>query len=497
MSNHIAVDIGASSGRLVLGSLKNGKLELSEIHRFSNGFAEREDGSFWDIEYLFGEIVAGLHKAKAQGIHGCTLGIDTWAVDYVLLDEAGERIRDVYAYRDRRTDRAIERVAEIVPPETVYRKTGIQQLSFNTLYQLFVHDREELSRARNILMVPDYLYYRLTGRKVNETTNASTMQLLNLDSRDFDPELLELLGLRGDQFPGLTEPGAELGGLRAELAEEFDLPDCRVILAATHDTASAVLGVPAAEGRSAAYLSSGTWSLLGVELDEPLNTEQAMRANYTNEWGAYGTFRFLKNIMGLWLIQEVRRLDGERCGFAELADLAAEAEPFRSLIPCNDDRFLNPEDMIGEIRRACLEQDEPVPESIGQIARCVFDSLALSYRTYMEELERLTGRELDRLQIVGGGANNDLLCRLTANVLGREVSAGPGESTALGNLAVQMIASGVLPDIARARRVIADSFDIKLYGPEPVPELEAVLERWNRINGIGAAREPKAETDIR
>lgn len=482
MTHHIAVDIGASSGRLVLGTLQDGKIELKEIHRFANGFLERDGSCFWDIDYLFGEIITGLVKAKAEGIGQCTLGIDTWAVDYVLLDQAGNRIQEVYAYRDRRTEHAIQRLAAFIPPEAVYGKTGIQQLNFNTLYQLFVHDREELSRADSILMVPDYLYYLLTGKKGNETTNASTMQLLNLDTRDFDTELLELLGLRKEQFPGLIEPGTELGSLCPELMEQYDLPECRAIVTATHDTASAVLGIPAAKGRHAAYLSSGTWSLLGVELTQPLNDAKAMAANYTNEWGAYGTFRFLKNIMGLWLIQEVRRLDGNRYNFAELADLAAEAEPFRSLIPCNHDRFLNPEHMIEEIQKACEQYGEPVPESIGQAARCIFDSLALSYRSYLEELEQLTGRSMDILQIVGGGANNELLCQLTANVLGRDVSAGPTESTALGNLAVQMISSGVLPDIKEAREVILNSFNIKYYKPEPIQDLGRIVDRWKKVN---------------
>ncbi|MBU5671334.1 rhamnulokinase [Paenibacillus brevis] len=482
MTHHIAVDIGASSGRLVLGTLQDGKIKLKEIHRFANGFLERDGSCFWDIDYLFGEIITGLVKAKAEGIGQCTLGIDTWAVDYVLLDQAGNRIQEVYAYRDRRTEHAMQRLAALIPPEAVYGKTGIQQLNFNTLYQLFVHDREELSRADSILMVPDYLYYLLTGKKGNETTNASTMQLLNLDTRDFDTELLELLGLRKEQFPGLIEPGTELGSLCPELMEQYDLPECRAIVTATHDTASAVLGIPAAKGRHAAYLSSGTWSLLGVELTQPLNDAKAMAANYTNEWGAYGTFRFLKNIMGLWLIQEVRRLDGNRYNFAELADLAAEAEPFRSLIPCNHDRFLNPEHMIKEIQKACEQYGEPVPESIGQAARCIFDSLALSYRSYLEELEQLTGRSMDILQIVGGGANNELLCQLTANVLGRDVSAGPTESTALGNLAVQMISSGVLPDIKEAREVIMNSFDIKYYKPEPIQDLGRIVDRWKKVD---------------
>ncbi|GIO40882.1 rhamnulokinase [Paenibacillus apis] len=488
MTHHIAVDIGASSGRLVLGTLQDGKIRLKEIHRFANGFQERDGSCFWDIDYLFGEIITGLAQAKAEGIGQCTLGIDTWAVDYVLLDQAGHRIQEVYAYRDRRTEQAMQLLAKFIPPEDVYSKTGIQQLNFNTLYQLFVHDREELSRTDSILMVPDYLYYLLTGKKGNETTNASTMQLLNLDTRDFDTELLELLGLRKEQFPGLIEPGTELGTLRPELIEQYDLPECRVIIAATHDTASAVLGVPAAKGRHAAYLSSGTWSLLGVELAQPLNDAKAMAANYTNEWGAYGTFRFLKNIMGLWLIQEVRRLDGNRYSFAQLADLAAAAEPFRSLIPCNHDRFLNPEHMIEEIQKACEQYGESVPESIGQVARCIFDSLALSYRSYLEELEQLTGESMDILQIVGGGANNKLLCQLTANVLGRDVSAGPTESTALGNLAVQMISSDVLPDIVEAREVISNSFDIKYYKPEPMQDLDRIVERWSKVNKTAEAQ---------
>lgn len=482
MTYHIAVDIGASSGRLVLGTLLEGKLRLSEVHRFANGFAERDGSCFWDIDCLFQEILTGLQKVKAQGIESCTLGIDTWAVDYVLLDEHGERVQDVYAYRDARTDHAMEEVAKLISPEKIYAKTGIQQLSFNTLYQLFVHNREELSRAHSILMVPDYLYYRLTGVKVNEATNASTMQLLNVADRDYDPELLELLGIRREQFPGLAEPGTELGMILPELMAQYDLPECRVILAATHDTASAVLGVPAEPGVRAAYISSGTWSLLGVELSHPLNSAEAMKASFTNEWGAYGTYRFLKNIMGLWLIQEVRRQDGARYSFAELAEMAAECEPYRSLIPCNADRFLNPDNMLGEIRSACAEAGEPVPETVGQVARCIFDSLSLSYRAYLQELETLTGEKTEKLQIVGGGANNVLLCQLTADAAGIEVSAGPIESTAIGNLAVQLIRAGVWRDISEAREVIRSSFDIIHYKPRPIPGLDRILERWSRLN---------------
>lgn len=487
MNYHIAVDIGASSGRLVLGTIADGSLSLEEIHRFSNGFTEREGSCFWDIDYLFEEILRGLQKAKAAGISKCTLGIDTWAVDYVLLDAEGKRLQEVYAYRDRRTDGVMEEVAKLISPDKVYAKTGIQQLTFNTLYQLYAHDAKELAAADQILLVPDYLYYRLSGRKINEVTNASTTQLLNLAEREYDAELLSLLKLRREQFAPLTEPGEVLGSIKDELKQQYDLPDCELICAATHDTASAVLGVPVQDDRSAAYISSGTWSLLGVELNHPVNTEAAMQANYTNEWGAFGTYRFLKNIMGLWLIQEVRRLDGERYSFAELAELAAEAEGYLSLIPCNDPRFLNPDNMIEEIRLACAESGQPVPQTPGQLARCIFDSLALSYRSYLGELEQLTGRPVEVLQIVGGGANNTLLCQLTADIIGREVLAGPTESTALGNLAIQLIHTGEVADIREARTIIGKSFKIQSYLPRPLPQLEALLARWEALHAVSAA----------
>lgn len=481
MTYHIAVDIGASSGRLVLGQLVDGSLRLAELHRFSNGFTEQDGSCFWKIDYLFDEIIKGLHQAKLRGIHECTLGIDTWAVDYVLLDAEGKRMNEVYAYRDRRTDGVMEEVGRLLPPEKVYAKTGIQQLPFNTLYQLYAHDRAELAAADQILLVPDYLYYRLGGSRMNEVTNASTTQLLNLGARDFDAELLAFLGLRREQFAPLTEPGEDLGFIKPELRAEYDLPECRLICVATHDTASAVLGTPMPEVRSTAYISSGTWSLLGVELDHPINDNRAMDANYTNEWGAYGTYRFLKNIMGLWLIQEVRRLDGNRYSFAELAEQAEACEGFRSLIPCNHPRFLNPDDMIQEIRQACGESGQPVPQTAGELARCILDSLALSYRSYLAELEELTGECLEVLQIVGGGANNGLLCQLTADVTGREVQAGPTESTALGNLAVQMIGTGKLAGIQEARRVIGNSVPVKTYLPRPVPRLEPLLVRWAQL----------------
>lgn len=480
MNNYIAVDIGASSGRLVRGILREGILTLEELHRFSNGFTEHNGSCFWNIDFLFEQIIVGLQKAKAQGITTCTLGIDTWGVDYVLLDAEGNRVQEVYAYRDRRTDRVMEEVAKHFSPTALYEKTGIQQLSINTLYQLYAHSDEELAKADQILFVPDYLYYRLTGHLMNEVTIASTSQLLNLESQDYDDDLLSFLNIKKDQFATLTEPGVVVGPLESSLIQQYDLPDCQLICAATHDTASAVLGAPLKA--SYAYISSGTWSLLGVERSKPLNSMKAMEANYTNEWGAYGTYRFLKNAMGLWLIQEVRRLLNEHYSFAELAELAQVEEGFRSLIPCNASRFLNPTNMIEEIQSACAESGQPVPERPGQLARCIFDSLALSYLTYLDELEGLTESRIEGLQIVGGGANNSLLCQLTADVIGREVMAGPTEATALGNIVVQMISTGSITELTEARAIIGESFEIKSYAPRPIDQMEAILSRWNDLH---------------
>ncbi|MGG6312664.1 rhamnulokinase [Paenibacillus macerans] len=464
MMNHIAVDIGASSGRLVWGKRQDGQLSLREIHRFDNGFQEHDGHYYWDIDHLYREIVHGLQQAKRLGIEACTLGIDTWAVDYVLLDGKGDRISEVFAYRDPRTHEAAKQVHANIPFERIYGKSGIQYLSFNTLYQLYAHDSKELADAEHILLVPDYLYYLLSGRLMNETTNASTTALLNLQTRDYDMELLDLLGLPRTKFPALTEPGARLGPIKEELVRAYDLPDCELIVAATHDTASAVLGVPAREG-SWGYLSSGTWSLIGVERAKPLATAEAMERNYTNEWGAYGTYRFLKNIMGMWLIQEVRKDYGKVHGYAELVSLAEAVPPFRSLIDCNDDRFMNPRAMTEEIRQYCRETGQPVPGTPGEAARCIFDSLALSYDFYIRELERLTGEKLDALHIVGGGANNELLCQWTADILGIPVEAGPTESTALGNLAVQMASIGAIRDIGEGRELIRRSFPVRSYLP--------------------------------
>ncbi|MDP1510572.1 rhamnulokinase [Paenibacillus sp. CMAA1739] len=480
MSNYLAVDIGASSGRLVSATLEGEQIHLQELHRFNNSFTERNGHAYWNIDNLFDEIIQGLRKAKQNGIDSCTLGIDTWAVDYVLLNKEGRRIHEVYAYRDARTLHAPNKLHQLMSRQDVYEKTGIQELNFNTLYQLFVHDREQLAQADKILMVPDYLYYRLTGIMVNEMTNASTMQLLNVNTREFDEDLLSLLQLRRDQFSELAEPGRLLGPILPELIQKYDLPDCQLILVPTHDTASAVAGVPSPREESWAYISSGTWSLLGMERSHPLNTKTAMQTNYTNEWGAYGTYRFLKNIMGLWMIQEVRREGGSAHSFAELAQLASAETPFVSLVLCNQSSFLNPDSMTLEIQRFCEETGQPVPYTPGALARCIFDSLALSYRDALHELQRLTDDTITRLHIVGGGANNELLCQLTADLLEIEVLAGPSESTAIGNIAVQLISSGALENLKAAGRTIANSFPTRLFEPRPM-QMGELLDRWEHL----------------
>ena len=483
MNDHIAVDIGASSGRLVHGRLEQGKLVLQELHRFANGFQRKGNHDYWDIEQLFQQILIGLRKAKQAGIDRCTLGIDTWAVDYVLLDDQGERLHDVYAYRDARTNGAPDRLHQHIARDAVYSKTGIQELPFNTLYQLYVHDDKQLKEASQILYIPDYLYYRLTGKRMNEATNASTSQMIHLATGQYDEELLELVGVRREQFAPLIEPGATLGPLQPSLQQSGELPHCECIVVPTHDTASAVVGVPAAESIPWAFISSGTWSLLGMELQQPLHDERAMALNYTNERGAYNTFRFLKNIMGMWMIQEVRRLQNNEYSFAELVELAAKEQPFQSLVRCNDTRFLNPEHMIQELQDYCRERGQAVPQTAGAIARTIFDSLALTYYDYMNELEQLTGRKPEVLHIVGGGANNGLLCQLTADLIQREVKAGPTESTAIGNLVVQLIACGKLDGMTEARSLIADSFDVVSYGPRGQDKLEQVLQRWRNLEG--------------
>lgn len=476
--NYIAVDIGASSGRLIAGTYRHQKIEIKEIHRFKNGFTKRDGHDRWDIGRLIEEIFTGLEKAKKMGIEACMLGIDTWAVDYVLVDKNGDRLQDPVSYRDPRTAGAIEALTSKYSKEFIYKKTGIQFLELNTLYQLYAEDKNLLEKADKILLIPDYIGYVLTGKAVSEVTNSSTTQMLNLRDKLFDKDLLSHVHVSADKFAKLADAGTILGEIKPEWYQKYDLPACQVVTVATHDTASAVLGTPA-EGDSWAFLSSGTWSLLGMELNVPVTSEEAFRENYTNEWGAYGTYRFLKNIMGMWIIQEIARHYDYRYTYAEMAEQAGKCKPFAQFVHVNDPRFNNPENMVKEIQDYCRETGQAVPESIGELTNCIYSSLALCYAVELEKLAAITGRPIDRLYIVGGGSNVSLLNQLTANLANVKVSAGPQEATAIGNLLVQMIAKGDIRDIREGRKIVRQSFAIKSYKPQQ-GNWKAVIDRYKK-----------------
>ncbi|AXG39131.1 rhamnulokinase [Enterococcus gilvus] len=463
---YIAIDIGASSGRLILSEKDPfEKITLEEIHRFKNGFSEIDGTNYWDADHLIKEIVIGLQKVKQRGIQECYVGIDTWGVDYCLVDEQGRVLSQPVSYRDARTEQAMEEFDQKMSLHTLYEKTGIQMQPFNTVFQLLREDQEKLAKAKQLLMIPDYLGCVLTGNAVLEKTNASTMQLMNLETRKLDEEVLSAIHVEKELFPKLVEPGTILGPILKTRFPEYDLPDATVITIASHDTASAVAGTPG-KGENWAYISSGTWSLMGIEMEEGVSSKEAFEANFTNEWGVQGTIRFLKNIMGMWLIQEVARMQGYRYSYPELAELASQEEAFVSLVDVNDPRFMNPQNMIIEIQNYCRERNQKIPETAGALARCIYDSLALCYAVELEKLEKITGRTITQLHIVGGGSNNDFLNQLTADVCGINVFAGPGEATAIGNIMVQMVATKGFGTLAEGREGIKQSFPLKEFQPQ-------------------------------
>lgn len=464
MEYYLAIDIGASSGRHILGSVENGKITLEEIYRFENGISKVGNEYCWNIEQLFKDIKNGIKKCKEIGKIPKSIGIDTWAVDFVLLDENDNMLGNAVAYRDDRTEGMMEEVFKSIPKDMMYLYTGIQFQRFNTVYQLLSiknNNPEILEKAKTFLMVPDYLNFLLTGKKANEYTNATSTQLVNSFERTWDEKILEDLGIKKDIFQEIKLPKTSLGNLRNELIEEFGF-DMEVILPATHDTGSAFISSVCSDNDSI-YLSSGTWSLIGVENRFPICVPQAMEYNFTNEGGIDYRYRFLKNIMGLWVIQEVRRnLDNKYC-FAELVDLARENAKFASIVDVDDDRFLKPDNMIEEIKMHCKETNQEVPEEVGEIAMCVFNSLAHCYKKAVTNLEDIFEKEFKRINIFGGGCQNNLLNELVASVTGKEVLAGPVEATAIGNIVAQMISKNVFKDLSEARNAIKESFDIKVF----------------------------------
>ena len=470
MGTYLAIDIGASSGRHMLGRVDGGKIVLEEVYRFENRQVVRDGHDCWDVEGLVASLEAGIAAALEKGPID-SIGIDTWGVDFVLLDKEGKLCCDPVAYRDKRTDGIDAEVEKLVPFAEHYRRTGIQKAIFNTVYQLMALKREhpeQLEKADKLLMFPEYLNYALTGKIVHEYTHSSTSALLDAAKKDWDFELIEKLGLPTRLFGKLEMPGAKVG-------EYKGIP---VVLPAMHDTGSAYLAVPARDDR-AVYISSGTWSLLGVESDRPITGRAALLANFTNEGGAWGRYRFLKNIMGLWMIQSIRRElngvnyvegrvsnetrealakikdyeKGRKYSFADLEMSARGAADYQVTIDVNENRFLNPESMTAEVIAAAAAEGRP-PETVGELMQCVYKSLAECYADAIRILSELTGKAYTSVNIVGGGSKDLYLNALTAESTGLEVFAGPTEGTAIGNLIVQMIAAGEFADLAEARKAI-------------------------------------------
>ncbi|RLQ90191.1 rhamnulokinase [Planomicrobium sp. Y74] len=459
----LSVDIGASSGRVIAGGLENGKLELVEVHRFGNQIIEKNNHFCWDIESLFKEIIKGIKKCSDFDKKPVSIGIDTWGVDFVLLDGNDQLLTDAIAYRDPRTDGIMEEVTEIFMKERLYLETGIQFQKFNSIYQLAAlkkQNPEVLEKAKTFLMIPDYLNFLLTGVKTNEYTNATTTQLINAFTRNWDKEIIDRLGLNFEMFQEVMMPKTVLGNLKEELAEEFGF-DMNVVLPATHDTGSAVLSVPQSE--DTIYISSGTWSLIGVENYFPICVTKALDYNFTNEGGMDYQFRFLKNIMGLWMIQEVKRNYGNRYSFADLVEMSKGVNGGTAIVNVDDERFLKPENMIEEIQKYCMETNQQVPVEPGEIANCVFENLAASYKNAIAEIEDIFEKEFHSINVIGGGSQNDLLNQLIADTTNKEVFAGPVEATAIGNLIAQLIALGEISDIAEARSIVKQSFEVKKF----------------------------------
>ena len=456
---YLAIDIGASSGRHILGWIENGKLNLEEVYRFKNGAIRVNDKLVWDSENLFNSIVEGLKECKKVGKIPVSIGIDTWGVDYALLDKNDNLIGEIYSYRDDRTQKVVDEVHSIISEEDAYNRTGVQKQVYNTIYQLYSDKKTgKLNNAETFLMTPDYLHYLLTGVKSNEYTIASTTGLLNAKTRDWDYELIEKLGLKKSLFKELSMPGSVVGELKKEIAEKVGF-SAKVCLPATHDTASAVMAVP--NENMPLYISSGTWSLMGVETPDETTTSEARLSGFTNEGGYGKSVRFLKNIMGLWMIQCVKKEYDDKYSFVDLANLAREVKDFNSVVDVNDMSFFAPSSMIDAVKDYCKKTNQKVPNTVGEIALCVYTSLAECYAKAVDQIERITGKKFAEINIVGGGCQNTLLNELTALKTKRNVIAGPIEATATGNILAQMLANGEISTLNEGKRIINESFEIK------------------------------------
>jgi rhamnulokinase len=474
ISHYLAVDLGASGGRAVLATYADGRVKTEEIHRFKTGFLEKEEGHvYWEITRFWEEIKTSIRKASQRtGGELDSIGIDTWAVDYVLLDKEDRLIGLPYAYRDKRNDGMMERVFGIIPQEELYERTGIQFLPFNTLFQLYAEklSNDRLPRATSLLFIPDYFNFLLTGKKRSEFTFATTSQFYNPRSRSWDHDLLERVGLPERLLQPIVPAGTVIGGLKPEWCREFGLKNgVKIVAPATHDTGSAVIGSPPDENGKSAYISSGTWSLMGIEILEPLITAGGLKFNFSNEGGFGGSFRYLKNIMGLWLLQrseEAWEKEGKKISPDQVLQAAREAESFQSMVYPNDGFFLMPPDMPKAIRNFCASTNQAEPRSLGETARCIFLSLAMAYREVRDQIEEVSRTKIEKIHILGGGSQNGYLNQLTADVCGLEVVAGPSEATVLGNLIVQFDALQEVKSLARAKSVFSAVMGCRNYHPE-------------------------------
>lgn len=461
---YLAVDIGASSGRHILGWLEDGEIKTEEVYRFENSMVEEDGKLLWDIDKIYRELIEGLAACKKLGKIPKSMAIDSWAVDYVLLDGDGKRLGRCYGYRDKRTAHMPDKLRPIISDSELYERSGIQKQSFNTIYQLMADlalEPEKIESAEHLLMIPDYLDFLLTGSYGAEYTNATSTQLLSPLRRSWDYELIDKIGLKRGIFEEIVYPGSSAGYLREEISEKLGF-QLEIVRSASHDTASAVMSVPS-ENRDFIYISSGTWSLMGVELSEALVTEEGRKGNYTNEGGYGGRYRYLKNIMGLWMIQSVRRELGNKDSYSDLCRLAEEAADFPGRVDVNIPDFLAPKSMIRAIQDYCRKSGQCVPESKGEISAVIYQSLAESYATAAAELEKITKKSYESIYVIGGGSNAEYLNQLTAKKSGKTVFAGPAEATAIGNILSQMLRDGLFSSLEEARLTVHKSFKIKEF----------------------------------
>jgi len=484
--NFLAFDLGASSGRAILGTISDQKLTLKEIHRFDNQMVEINGSFYWNIFSLFGELKTGLKKCIHDfGIQPESVGVDTWGVDIALLDRNGMIVGLPYAYRDPRTDTAMEEVFKIIPQKELYLMTGIQLMQFNTLFQLYAYKRDHsplLEITTDILFMPDALGYLFSGVKKNEFSIASTSQFLKPGKLEYEQKLFDAIDFDINLMQELVLPGTVLGNIKVDIQKETGSASIPVVAVAAHDTASAIASVPAT-GRNWAYISSGTWSLMGIESDHPLISEEIQKLNFTNEGGVEGTTRFLKNIMGLWLLQECRRTWSAEHNYSwpEMVEMSLKAQPFKCLIDPDAREFLNPGDMPAAIAAFCVKTGQPTPANHGEVIRTIFESLAMKYRTTLDSIREVSTTEIEKIHIIGGGANNELLCQYAANATNLPVYAGPTEATAIGNIMMQAKALGAVSSLEEIRLMVLNSFETKIFYPQDADSWNSEHQRFKNL----------------